>query len=168
MSREKCLRDPANGGGGGVCQWVPGAEEYGQWIGKAWNERKGAAQRMQYFGVTPYQRPRGCYPVKKNTNFSSMSIPLKDKTKQILSNLPENVIHSLLPAEEARLNIKKPALTPEQKTIIKAKKESRRQKRAEMLAKLHLIKSQKGEGKNKTRRFKKKKRLKIELLKFNF
>ena len=39
MSREKCLRG-SDSGGGGTCQWVPGVEEYGQWVGKPCNERK--------------------------------------------------------------------------------------------------------------------------------
>ena len=95
-----------------------------------------------------------------------MLAPLKERTEQTLSTLPEKRKKSLSPAEIAESKLKEKVLTPRQ-TIEKEKRLKRnREQYAEMLAKLKAIKgSQKGEGKRKTRRMKKRKTKKIRKLK---
>ena len=155
MSQEKCSR----GENIRNCLWVPGSDEYGEWTPDPWNERKQGGKLPEYVGTNLHQRPRGCYPVKQNTDFDNAermgSSALLDRGRQVLSTLPVQE-KQLTPSQMAEAEVKVKPLTAEQKQKRQQRKEANRKQYADMLAKLKA--KTPANGGRKTRKRKRRKR----------
>jgi len=136
MSQEKCSR----GENIRNCLWVPGSDEYGEWTPDPWNQRKPGGKLPEYVGTNLHQRPRGCYPVKQNTDFDNAgkmgTSTLADRGREILSTLPVQE-KQLTASQKAEDKVKVKPLTKEQQQKRQQRIEANRKQYAEMLAKIH-------------------------------
>jgi len=136
MSQEKCSR----GENIRNCLWVPGSDEYGEWTPDPWNQRKPGGKLPEYVGTNLHQRPRGCYPVKQNTDFdnagrmgTSASV---DRGREILSTLPVAQKKQPTPSQKAEDAITVKPLTEEQRQKRQQRIEANRKQYEDMLTKI--------------------------------
>ena len=136
MSQEKCSR----GENIRNCLWVPGSDEYGEWTPDPWNQRKPGGKLPEYVGTNLHQRPRGCYPVKQNTDFDNAgkmgTSTLADRGREILSTLPVQE-KQLTASQIAEDKVTVKPLTEEQQQKRQQRIEANRKQYADMLAKIH-------------------------------
>ena len=165
MSQEKCGRKTNTR----ICQWVPGADELGEWAVKPWNERKEGDDLPEYVGANVGQKPRGCYPISKVKIDMKAIADVKKQKEGVAFGLKFPPKDDLTEAELAEAELvkaqkKKMPLTESQKEKMQIKQ----QQYADMLKKLRAGTSKtdnttyetKGKGgrKRKTRKRKTRKR----------
>jgi len=164
MSQEKCSR----GENIRNCLWVPGSDEYGEWTPDPWNQRKPGGKLPEYVGTNLHQRPRGCYPVKQNTDFDNAgrmgTSALVDRGREILSTLPVAQKKQPTPSQKAEDAITVKPLTEEQRQKRQQRKEANRKQYEDMLTKINAQTSSQGgrkirKRKRRTRKTKRRRRM---------